>query len=205
MSQVFFYHFLACTECLLCIIMAYDRYVAICHPLRYLIIMNWRLCTILAAGMWITSSFHTTILTSLTFTLPYCGPNVMDYYFCDLFPVVKLACSDMYVIETVTFTNTGVVPMTCFLLIPVSYIGIAASVLRMRSAERRRKAVSTCASHLTVVCFFFGPCDLLYTQSSLSNVLSTPTQIFCNVVTPMLNLVIYTLRNKEVNHRIIEY
>ncbi|XP_067411456.1 olfactory receptor 10D3-like [Emydura macquarii macquarii] len=198
MSQVFFFHFLGSTECLLYTVMAFDRYVAICHPLRYLIIMNWRVCTILAASTWISSSFHATILTSLTFTLPYCGPNVVDYYFCDIFPVAKLACADTYIIETVTFTNTGVVPMTCFLLILMSYVRIAASVVRMHSAERRRKAFSTCASHLTVVCFFFGPCALLYTQPSLSNVLATAILIFCNVVTPMLNPVIYTLRNKEV-------
>ncbi|XP_067414479.1 olfactory receptor 10D3-like [Emydura macquarii macquarii] len=198
MSQVFFYHFLGSTECLLCTVMAYDRYVAICHPLRYLVIMNWRVCAILAAGTWVTSSFHATILTSLTFTLPYCGSSVVDYFFCDIFPVVKLACADTYIIKTVSFTNIGLVPMTCFLLILMSYVRIAASVVRMRSAEHRRKAVSTCASHLTVVCFFFGPCALLYTQPSLSKVLATPTQIFCNVVTPMLNPVIYTLRNKEV-------
>ncbi|XP_067413608.1 olfactory receptor 10D3-like [Emydura macquarii macquarii] len=198
MSQVFFFHFLGSTECLLYTVMAFDRYVAICHPLRYLIIMNWRVCAILAAGTWVTGSFHATILTSLTFTLPYCGPNVVDYFFCDIFPVVKLACADTYVIDTVSFTNIGMVPMTCFLLILMSYVRIAASVVRMRSAEHHQKAVSTCASHLTVVCFFFGPCALLYTQPSLSNVLATAIHIFSNMVTPMLNPVIYTLRNKEV-------
>ncbi|XP_067414486.1 olfactory receptor 10D3-like [Emydura macquarii macquarii] len=198
MSQVFFYHFLGSTECLLYTVMAYDRYVAICHPLRYLIIMNWRVCAILAAGTWITSSFHATILTSLTFTLPYCGHNVIDYYFCDIFPVVKLACADTYVIETVSFTNIGMVPMTCFLLILMSYIRIIYTILKMNSAEGRRKAASTCASHLTVVTLFFGPCALIYTQPQLSKVLVTPVQIFGSVVTPMLNPVIYTLRNKEV-------
>ncbi|XP_067396950.1 olfactory receptor 10D3-like [Emydura macquarii macquarii] len=197
MSQVFFYQFLGCTEGLLYTVMAFDRYVAICHPLRYLTIMNWKVCAILVAGTWVTSSFQATILTSLIFTLPYCGPNVVDYFFCDIFPVAKLACADTYVIKTVSFTNIGMVPMTCFLIL-MSYVRIAASVVRMRSAEHRQKAVSTCASHLTVVYFFFGPCALLYTQPSLSNVLATPTQIFCNVVTPMLNPVIYTLRNKEV-------
>ncbi|KYO48232.1 olfactory receptor 10D3 [Alligator mississippiensis] len=198
MSQVFFYHFLGSTECLLYTVMAYDRYVAICHPLRYLLIMNWRVCAVLAAGTWFTSSFHATILTSLTFTLPYCRSNVVDYFLCDIFPVVKLACADTYIIETVSFTNIGVVPMTCFVLILLSYIRIASSVVRMKNAESRRKAASTCASHLTVVCFFFGPCALLYTQPSLSDVLATPIQIFCNVVTPMVNPTIYTLRNKEV-------
>ncbi|XP_074838584.1 olfactory receptor 10D3-like [Carettochelys insculpta] len=198
MSQLFFYHFLGSTECLLCTVMAFDRYVAICHPLRYLVIMNRRVCALLAAGSWITSSFHATILTSLTFTLPYCGSNVVDYFFCDIFPVAELACADTYVLETVTFTNTGMVPMTCFVLILASYVRIMYSVLRMSSGEGRRKAVSTCSSHLVVVTMFFGPCALVYTQPQLSKVLVTPVDIFGNLVTPMLNPLIYTLRNKEV-------
>ncbi|XP_044840893.1 putative olfactory receptor 10D4 [Mauremys mutica] len=198
MSQVFFYHFLGSTECLLFTVMAYDRYVAICHPLRYLLIMNRRVCALLAAGTWIASSLHATILTSLTFTLPYCGSNVVEYFFCDIFPVVKLACADTYVIKTVSFTNIGVVPMTCFLLILASYVRIIYSVLKMNSAKGRRKAASTCASHLAVVTLFFGPCALVYTQPQLSKMLVTPVQIFGNVVTPMLNPTIYTLRNKDV-------
>ncbi|XP_067413606.1 putative olfactory receptor 10D4 [Emydura macquarii macquarii] len=198
MSQVFFYHFLGSTEGLLYTVMAFDRYLAICNPLRYLIIMNWRVCAILAAGTCVTSSFHATILTSLTFTLPYCGPNVVDYYFCDVFPVVKLACADTYVIETVTFTNIGVVAMTCFFLILVSYVCIVYSILKMNSAEGRRKAASTCSSHLMVVMLYFGPCVLIYTQPQLSKVLVTALQISADVATPMLNPVIYTLRNKEV-------
>ncbi|XP_039373441.1 putative olfactory receptor 10D4 [Mauremys reevesii] len=185
MSQVFFWHFLGCTECLLCTVMAYDRYVAICHPLRYLLIMNWRVCALLAAGTWIASSFHATILTSLTFTLPYCGSNVVEYFFCDIFPVLKLACADTYVIKMVSFTNIGMVPTACFLLILASYIRIVYSVLKINSAEGRRKAVSACASHLAVVTLFFGPCALVYTQPQLSKVLVTPVQLFSNVVTPV--------------------
>ncbi|XP_006129331.1 putative olfactory receptor 10D4 [Pelodiscus sinensis] len=198
MSQVFFYHFLASTECLLYTVMAYDRYVAICHPLRYLLIMNRRVCVLLAAGAWITSSFHATILASLTFTLPYCGSNVIDYFFCDIFPVAKLACGDTHIIETVTFTNTGLVPMTCFSLILASYIRIVYSVVKMNSAEGRRKAASTCASHLVVVTLFFGPCAVIYTQPQLSKVMVTAVELFGYIVTPLLNPVIYTLRNKEV-------
>ncbi|XP_067394301.1 putative olfactory receptor 10D4 [Emydura macquarii macquarii] len=196
MSQVFFYQFLGCTGELLCTVMAFDRYVAICHPLRYPIIMNWRVCAILAAGTWVTSSFHATILTSLTFTLPYCGPNVVDYYFCDIFPVAKLACADTYVIETVGFYNNGLLPMTCFLLILMSYIRIIYSILKMNSAEGRRNAASTCTSHLTVVTLYFGPCIVVYMEPRLSKVVATALQI--DVVTPMLNPVIYTLRNKDV-------
>ncbi|XP_004459639.2 olfactory receptor 10D3-like [Dasypus novemcinctus] len=198
MSQVFFYHFLGSTECLLYTVMAYDRFAAICHRLRYTIIMNRRVCALLAAGTWFTSSFHATILTTLTFQLPYCGSNEVDYFFCDIFPVVKLACGDTLIIETVSFTNIGLVPMTCFFLILASYVRIVIAILKMHSAEGRRKAASTCVSHLSVVTLFFGPCALIYTQPSLSEVLVTPVQIFGNVVTPMLNPTIYTLRNKDV-------
>uniref|UniRef100_A0A8C0GZ27 G-protein coupled receptors family 1 profile domain-containing protein n=1 Tax=Chelonoidis abingdonii TaxID=106734 RepID=A0A8C0GZ27_CHEAB len=199
MSQVFFWHFLVSTECLLYTVMAYDRYVAICHPLRYLLIMNWRrVCTLLAAGTWIASSFHITILTSLTFTLPYCGSNVVEYFFCDIFPVVKLACAHTYIIETVTFTNTGMVPMTCLFLILASYVRIVYSILKMNSVEGQRKAASTCTSHLAVVTLFFGPCALVYTQPQLSTGKVTAVHLFGYVVTPMLNPAIYTLRNKEV-------
>ncbi|XP_075768350.1 putative olfactory receptor 10D4 isoform X2 [Pelodiscus sinensis] len=199
MAQVFFYHFLASTETLLYTVMAFDRYVAICHPLRYLVIMNRRVCALLAAGTWICSSFHATILASLTFTLPYCGSNVVDYFFCDLFPVVKLACGDTYVLEVVTFTNTGLVPMTCFVLILSSYVRIVYSIIKMNAGEGRHKAASTCASHLVVVIMFFGSCALVYTQPQLSKVWVTTLDVFGNLVTPMLNPAIYTLRNKEVN------
>ncbi|XP_050774443.1 olfactory receptor 958-like [Gopherus flavomarginatus] len=197
MSQVFFYHFLGIAKCLLYTVMAYDRYVAICHPLRYRLIMNRKMCTLLAADTWIKSSFHATILTSLTFTLPYCGSNVVDYFFFDIFLVVKLACADTYIIETVTLTNTGLVPITCFLVILTSYIRIVYSVLNMNSAEGWRKVASLCTLHLVVVTLFFGPCALVYTQPHLSKMLMTAVQIFGNVVMPMLNPAIYTLRNKE--------
>uniref|UniRef100_A0A8C0H778 G-protein coupled receptors family 1 profile domain-containing protein n=1 Tax=Chelonoidis abingdonii TaxID=106734 RepID=A0A8C0H778_CHEAB len=185
MFQVFFWHFLGSTKCLLCTVMAYDRYVTICHPLRYQLIMNRRVCAFLAAGTWIASYFCATILTSLTFKLPYCGSNVVEYFFCNIFQVVN-------------FTNIGMVPTACFLLILTSYIRIVYSVLKINSAEGQRKAASTCASHLAVVTLFFGPCTLVYTQPQLSKMLVTPVQIFSNVVTPMLNPAIYTLRNKEV-------
>ncbi|XP_074838805.1 olfactory receptor 10D3-like [Carettochelys insculpta] len=197
-SQVFFFHFLGSAECLLYTVMAYDRYVAICHPLRYLLIMNWRLCALLAAATWITSSIHATTLTSLTFTLPYCSSNVLDYFLCDIFTMVKLACADTHVLETVTLTNTGLGSISCFLLIFASYVRIVCSLLKTNSANAWRKAASTCASHLAVATLFFGPCFLVYTQPQLSKELVTPVQIFGNVVAPVLNPAIYTLRNKEV-------
>nr|XP_014428741.1 putative olfactory receptor 10D4 [Pelodiscus sinensis] len=198
MAQVFVVHFLGSTECLLFTVMAFDRYVAICYPLRYLLIMNWPVCTLLATGSWIASSFHATIITTLTFTLPYCGSNMVDSFFCDIFPVAKLACADTSILETVVFTNIGVVSMSCFILILTSYIRIISCILKMNTGEGRRKAASTCASHLVVVTMFFGPSALIYTQPQLSKVLVTPVNIFGNLVTPMVNPAIYTLRNKEV-------
>lgn len=121
----------------------------------------------------------------------------MDYFFCDIFPLIRLACGDS-VIETVSFTNIGLVPTTCFLLIFASCICNVIAILKMHSAEGRHKVASTCVSHLSVVTQFFRPCALIYTQPSLSEVLITPVQIFGNVVTPMLNPTIYTLRNKDV-------
>ncbi|XP_067400256.1 olfactory receptor 10D3-like [Emydura macquarii macquarii] len=134
----------------------------------------------------------------LTFTLPYCGPNVVDHYFCDIFPMAKLACADTYIIETVSVSNNGLVPMTCFLLILMSYIRISYSILKMNSAEGRRRAASTCASHLTMVTLFLVPSAIIYTQPQLSKVVANALQISADVVTPMLNPVIYTLRNKDM-------
>nr|XP_006209951.1 putative olfactory receptor 10D3 [Vicugna pacos] len=192
-SQVFFCHFLGCSECLLYTVMAYDRFVAICHPLRYTIIVNRHVCAGLAAGIWCVSSFQATMLTALTFHLPYCGSNEIDYFFCDIFPVVKLACGDTLIIETVSFTNTSLLPTMCFLLILTSFVHIIITILQMRTAEGGRKAASTRVSHLSEVMLFFGPCALIYSQPSLSEVLVTPVQIFGNVITPTLNPSIYTL------------
>ncbi|XP_002754653.3 olfactory receptor 10D3-like [Callithrix jacchus] len=197
MCQVFFHHFLGSTECLLYTVMAYDGFATICCPLCYTIIMNCQVCVLLAAGTWFTSSFHVTILTTLTFQLPYCNSNEGDYFFCDIFPVVRLACDDTLIIETVSFTNIGLVPMTCFLPILASYIRTITAILKMQSAKGRRKAASTCGSHLSGVTLFFGPYALIYTQPSLSDVLVT-LQIFVHVVTPMLNPTIYTLRNQDI-------
>uniref|UniRef100_K7FSE7 G-protein coupled receptors family 1 profile domain-containing protein n=1 Tax=Pelodiscus sinensis TaxID=13735 RepID=K7FSE7_PELSI len=166
--------------------------------LIFSVVLADSVCTLLATGSWIASSFHATIITTLTFTLPYCGSNMVDSFFCDIFPVAKLACADTSILETVVFTNIGVVSMSCFILILASYIRIISCILKMNTGEGRRKAASTCASHLVVVTMFFGPSALICTQPQLSKVLVTPVNIFSNLVMPMLNPAIYTLRNKEV-------
>ncbi|EFB15000.1 hypothetical protein PANDA_018159, partial [Ailuropoda melanoleuca] len=128
-SQLFFYHFLGCTECFLYTVMAYDRFVAICDPLRYTVIMSHRACAILAVGTSFFGCIQATFLTALTFQLPYCGPNEVDYFFCDIPVMLKLACADTSALETVGFVSVGLMPLSCFLLILTSYSRIVCSIL----------------------------------------------------------------------------
>ncbi|XP_051012167.1 putative olfactory receptor 10D4 [Acomys russatus] len=196
--QHFFYHCLGCTECFLYTVMAYDRFVAICFPLRYTVIMNHRLCCVLATGTWMSGCVHATILTSLTFQLPYCGPREVGYYFCDMPAVLPLACEDSSVAQRVGFTNVGLLSLTCFFLILVSYTRIGISISKIRSTEGRQRAFSTCSAHLTAIVCAYGPVIIIYLQPNPSPLLGAIIQILNNLVTPTLNPVIYSLRNKDV-------
>uniref|UniRef100_A0A8C6RWP0 Olfactory receptor family 10 subfamily D member 1C n=1 Tax=Nannospalax galili TaxID=1026970 RepID=A0A8C6RWP0_NANGA len=197
-SQLFFYHFLGCTECFLYTVMAYDRFVAVCHPLRYSIIMSHRVCAILAIGTSFFGCIQATFLTTLTFQLPYCGPNEVDYYFCDIPVMLKLACADTSTLEMVGLISVGLMPLSCFLLILASYSFIICSILKIRSAEGRRKAFSTCSAHLTAVLLAFMPVVLIYLQPTPNPGLNAAVQVLNNMITPMLNPLIYSLRNKDV-------
>ncbi|XP_012865184.1 PREDICTED: olfactory receptor 149-like [Dipodomys ordii] len=197
-SQLFFYHFLGCTECFLCTVMAYDRFVAICFPLRYSTIMSHRVCAILALGTSFGGCIQAIFLTVLTFQLPYCGPNEVDYYFCDIPVMLKLACADTSSLELVGLVSVGLMPLSCFLLILASYSCIVGSILRIRSAEGRRRAFSTCSAHLTAILLSFMPVVLIYLQPTPNPWLNATVQVLNNLVTPMLNPLIYSLRNKEV-------
>ncbi|XP_031200273.1 putative olfactory receptor 10D4 [Mastomys coucha] len=197
-SQVFFYHTLGGTECFLYTVMAYDRFVAICHPMRYTVIMNHRVCTCLTVGTWVGGFVHGSILTFLIFKLPYCGPNEVNSFFCDIPVVLSLACADTSLARTVSFTNVGIVALTCFLLIITSYTRIVISILKIRSSEGRRRAFSTCSAHLTSIILVYGPVILVYLRPASSPWLDSVVQVFNNVVTPSLNPLIYTLRNKDV-------
>ncbi|XP_048196957.1 olfactory receptor 958-like [Perognathus longimembris pacificus] len=196
--QVFFYHALGCTECFLYTVMAYDRFAAICRPLRYAAMVSARLCTCLAVGTWLGGCVHGCVLTLLTFRLPYCGPNEVDSFFCDIPAVLRLARADTALVQTVSITNVGAVSLTCFLLVLTSYTRIAVSILHIRSSEGRRRAFSTCSAHLTSVLFFYGPVIVVYLRPASSPWLDAAVQVFNNVVTPSLNPLIYSLRNKEV-------
>ncbi|XP_059028322.1 olfactory receptor 10D1B-like [Mustela lutreola] len=196
--QLFFYHFLGCTECFLYTVMAYDRFVAICYPLRYTVIMSHRACASLAVGTSFFGCIQATFLTALTFQLPYCGANEVDYFFCDIPVMLKLACADTSALEMVGFISVGLMPLSCFLLILTSYSCIVCSILQIRSTEGRRRAFSTCSAHLTAILLSFMPVVLIYLQPTPNPWLNATVQILNNLVTPMLNPLIYSLRNKEV-------
>ncbi|XP_044086878.1 olfactory receptor 1509 [Neovison vison] len=200
-AQLFFLHLFACAEIFLLTIMAYDRYVAICAPLHYSSVMNIRVCVQLVFALWLGGTIHSLVQTFLTTRLPYCGPNIIDSYFCDVPPVIKLACTDTYLTGMLIVSNSGTISLTCFLALVTSYIVILVS-LRKQSAEGRRKALSTCSAHFMVVAFFFGPCIFLYTRPDSSFSVDKVVSVFYTVVTPLLNPLIYTLRNEEVKNAI---
>ncbi|XP_062951602.1 putative olfactory receptor 10D4 [Cynocephalus volans] len=196
--QLFFYHFLGCTECLLYTVMAYDRFVAICHPLQYTVIMSHQVCAILTLGTWLGASLHASVLTFLVFKLPFCGPNEVNNFFCDIPVVLPLACADTSLAHTVSFINVGIVALACFLLILTSYICIVTSILKIRSSEGRCRAFSTCSAHVTSILLFYGPVILIYFRPASSPWLDSVVEVLNNIVTPSLNPLIYTLRNKDV-------
>ncbi|XP_038597480.1 olfactory receptor 1509-like [Tachyglossus aculeatus] len=196
-AQLFFLHLFACSEIFLLTVMAYDRYVAICVPLRYPTVMTVKVSVQLVSALWLGGAIHSLVQTFLTIRLPYCGPNVIDNYFCDVPQVIGLACTDTYLTGMLIVSNSGAISLFCFLALSASYAVILAS-LRRQSAEGRRKALSTCSVHFVMVVFLFGPCIFLYTRPHSTYAADKVVSIFYTVITPWLNPLIYTLRNEEV-------
>ncbi|XP_038175669.1 olfactory receptor 4C16-like [Arvicola amphibius] len=197
--QVFTFHFFGCLEIFILILMAVDRYVAICKPLHYMTIMSRQVCGTLVIIAWVGSCVHSLVQICLALSLPFCGPNEIDHFFCDLQPLLKLACTDTYMINLLLVSNSGAICTVSFLMLMVSYIIILHS-LRNHSAEGRRKALSTCISHIIVVILFFGPCIFIYTRPATTFPMDKMITIFYSIGTPLLNPMIYTLRNAEVKN-----
>ncbi|KAK9410351.1 olfactory receptor [Crotalus adamanteus] len=206
MLQLFFLIYVVGTEIFLLALMAYDRYVAICTPLHYTNIMSKRLCAQLAAGTWLTGFTNSMIHTSLTFTLSFCGPNKVNQYYCDISPIRALSCSSTFVPELVRLLVAGILGGGAFLVTLISYIYIISAILRMHSAEGRRKAFSTCGSHLAVVCLFYGTTIATYVRptSTYSSKKDRIVSMLYGILTPMINPMIYSLRNKEVKKALVK-
>ncbi|XP_068918906.1 olfactory receptor 10T2 [Petaurus breviceps papuanus] len=199
-TQLFFFLSFACTNCFLIAVMGYDRYVAICFPLRYTIIMNKRLGLGLISVSAATGFFIALVATNLICDMPFCGPNRVNHYFCDMAPVIKLACTDTHMKELALFSLSILVIMVPFVLILISYGFIVKTILKIPSAEGKRKAFATCASHLTVVIVHYGCASIIYLRPK-SKSASDKDQLVAvtyTVVTPLLNPLVYSLRNQEV-------
>ncbi|XP_005341762.2 olfactory receptor 10C1 [Ictidomys tridecemlineatus] len=203
-AQMYLFAILGLTECCLLAAMAYDRFVAICHPLHYTILMSPSVCLKLAAMSWITGVVVESAQITWIFTLPFCGTGEIQHFFCDVMPVVKLACVDTSHNEIVLFAISVIFIMGPCLLILCSYLCILGTILRIPSATGRRKGFSTCSSHILVVSLFYGTALFTYLQPKSAHNPDTDktTALMYTVVTPALNPVIYTLRNKEVKEAI---
>ncbi|XP_006883140.1 PREDICTED: olfactory receptor 4K15-like [Elephantulus edwardii] len=197
MAQIFFVHLFAGGEMVLLVSMAYDRYVAICKPLHYMTIMSRRVCIILVIIPWCIGLIHTLSQLAFTVNLPFCGPNEVDSFFCDLPLVTKLACIDTYIISLLIVADSGFLSTSSFLLLVVSYTVILITV-RNRSSASMAKARSTLTAHITVVTLFFGPCIFIYVWPFSSYSVDKVLAVFYTIITPILNPVIYTLRNKDM-------
>ncbi|KFO37331.1 olfactory receptor 4C16 [Fukomys damarensis] len=197
--QVFSLHLFGCLEIFILILMAVDRYVAICKPLHYTTIMSPRVCAVLVAVAWVGSCVHSLAQIFLALSLPYCGPNVIDHYFCDLEPLLGLACAGTYVVNLLLVSNSGAICTVSFVLLMFNYVVILHS-LRNHSAEGRRKALSTCISHISVVVLFFVPCIFIYTRPATTFPMDKMIAVFYTVGTALLNPLIYTLRIAEVKN-----
>ncbi|XP_007516533.1 olfactory receptor 2T10-like [Erinaceus europaeus] len=199
-TQMFFYLLLGGSEYCLLAAMAYDRYVAICHPLRYSVLMNHRVCVLLASGCWFVGSMDGFLLTPVTMTFPFCRSKEIHHFFCEAPAVTKLSCSDTSLYEIFMYLCCIIMLFIPMSVISASYYFIILTVHRMNSAEGRKKAFATCSSHITVVILFYGAAVYTY---MLPRSYHTPEKdmvvsFFYTILTPVLNPVIYSLRNKDV-------
>ncbi|XP_044096837.1 olfactory receptor 6B2 [Neovison vison] len=199
MTQLYFFSSLVCTECVLLASMAYDRYVAICHPLRYQVIMTWGLCVQLVVFSFVSGFSISAIKVYFISSATFCGSNVLNHFFCDISPILKLACTDFSTAELVDFILAFIILVFPLVATVLSYGHISMAVLRIPSATGRWKAFSTCASHLTVVTIFYMAMIFMYVRPQAIDSRSSNKLISAvyTVLTPIINPLIYCLRNKE--------
>ncbi|XP_061014408.1 olfactory receptor 4F3/4F16/4F29-like [Dama dama] len=196
-AQIFFIHVIGGVEMVLLIAMAFDRYVAICKPLHYLTIMSPRMCILFLAAAWALGVSHSLFQLAFIVNLPFCGPNVLDSFYCDLPRLLKLACTDTYRLQFMVTGNSGFICVSSFFILLVSYIFILLTVWK-RSSGGLSKALSTLSAHITVVILFFGPTMFVYTWPHPNSQMDKFLALSDAVLTPFLNPVIYTFRNKEM-------
>nr|XP_002718065.1 olfactory receptor 4F3/4F16/4F29-like [Oryctolagus cuniculus] len=196
-AQIFFIHVIGGVEMVLLIAMAFDRYVAICKPLHYLTIMNPRMCVFFLVAAWVIGLLHSVVQLVFVVNLPFCGPHVLDSFYCDLPRIIRLACTDTYQLEFMVMANSGFISVASFLLLVISYVVIMLTVHKHSSAGSS-KALSTLSAHISVVVLFFGPLIFFYTWPSPSTHLDKFLAFFDAVLTPVLNPMIYTFRNQEM-------
>lgn len=200
-AQLYFLLSLGTTECFLLAAMAYDRFLAICNPLRYPLIMNKQLCACLVAGSWASGIFLSLGQTTLIFSLPFCDEHWINYFFCDIPPLLKLACGDTYLNEITVFMAGLLITLIPLLLILFSYVHIINTVLKLASANERQKVFSTCSSHVIVITLFYGSASAMYLRPRSTYTFETDKflALLYSIVTPTLNPIIYSWRNKEIN------
>ncbi|XP_053120182.1 olfactory receptor 4N2-like [Hemicordylus capensis] len=199
MAQLFFLHWLGGSEVFLLLGMAIDRYVAICHPLHYASVVSRPICSTMMVLFWCLGFVHSIIQVILIVPLPFCGPNKLDNFFCDITQIVKLACTDTYDLEFFMFINSGLSALISFTLLIISYMILLVKV-RMGSKEGKSKAASTCVTHIIIVVVMFGPAIFMYCRPFQDSPVDKLVAIFHSTVFPLLNPMIYTLRNKEIKH-----
>ncbi|KAE8587911.1 hypothetical protein XENTR_v10022181 [Xenopus tropicalis] len=204
MTQLYCFMSLTCTEFVSLTVMAYDRYVAICNPLRYLIVMNRRVCVILFIACWMVGFALPVSHTVLISHLPFCRSQTIDHFFCDPSILLTLSCASTFSIELLTYVLCSLVALPAFALTVASYTYIISTIIKIHSATGRKKAFSTCTSHLTVVSLFYGTILITYMSptSQYSSTLSKPFSFLYTALIPLINPFIYTLRNKDIKTHI---